>query len=122
MKRMLWLQLQPDLLSVEVDKVKDRIESLKDSPLVEKMEFSTGEDDGPYMNFAFYTSNVVELWEMMDGLMAPSDALGNQLARSSMVMCQLLPEADNFALLHHYNAEVEVDELSDWPEYFGRKA
>jgi hypothetical protein len=111
--RSLSLQVQPDRSpGINMEEVTRTFELIaKDSYLVQKHSFTSGEDGGLYYNFTFGTLAARGLWGLVWNLAYESGSLGPHMKRASMAMCSSEEGWDQYALLYHYDPAVACDAL-----------
>ena len=76
-----------------------------------ELEVAEGEDDGPYVNYNFRTQDLVRLWDILQGQVFWSQAIGPNLAKASIVTCEGSHGWNDYLLLHHYDRTLALDAL-----------
>jgi len=89
----------------------DAITHTEASVLRSKIE--AGEDDGPYLNLMFKTSDLARLWRVVQVELYEHPKLGELLRSSSMTLCTGETGWDDYLLLHHFNPAFELDTLGE---------
>lgn len=77
--------------------------------VVEKHEFSSGEDQGPYFNFTFGTKDASTLWTLLQDRFYSRGEFGFHMRRASMAMCSSEAGWDDYLLLFHFDPAVKTD-------------
>jgi hypothetical protein len=73
-------------------------------------ETSTGEDEGPYVNFTFLAKNLPELWTRIKRDVLANPTHGESVSRASIIVCEGKHGWDDYLLLHHYDRTLELDQ------------
>jgi hypothetical protein len=99
----LCIQLQPELN--EASSKEEALAALSKTGYV--FEVSEGEDKGKYINFIFKSNDLKETWNKINThyIAQPN------LSASSIITCEGSKGWDNYLLLHHFDKNVEIDEL-----------
>lgn len=77
--------------------------------LVEQFHVSNGDDQGPYFNFRFDTSQPLELWREIKANLYNSRELGLHMRRASMATCTGKRGWDDYLFLFHFDPAIEID-------------
>ena len=83
---------------------------LENVELVNHHSFTDGEDNGPYYNFTFGTTNAEALWLLVKERFYGNNHIGHLMKQSSMAMCSSEEGWGNYLLLCHFDPTVELDE------------
>ena len=78
-----------------------------------RSKIEAGDDDGPYLNLMFKTTNLAQLWQVVQIKLYAHPALGTLLRQSSMTLCTGETGWDDYLLLHHFNPAFELDTLGE---------
>jgi hypothetical protein len=107
------IQIHPHRSSeLDLDGVRARCEGLaNNSQLIRRFAFVDGTDRHDYANLIFETSDVGELWTLLQQRLYCSSEFGGALAESSMAMCEGQRGWEDYLLLHHYDPAVQLDRL-----------
>lgn len=110
--RTLTIQVQPNLAPrMEIASIKEHFQALSDNgDIVNHFEFVSGDDDGPYLNFTYYTTEPASLWQKIQVKIYDNDEIGQTIRESSMAMCSSEEGWDDYLLLFHFDPMVETDE------------
>lgn len=113
--RLLNVQLQPALCeSLVIESAKAAFESaLLGNILTEQFLVSEGNDEGAFVNFTIQCTEPEEIWEIVSELLNRGDQLSEQISSCSIVICQGDHGWDDYLLLHHFNASLQLDEFSE---------
>ncbi len=82
--------------------------------LVERHSIVEGVDDagkGPHVNLVFDTAEPRALWDLLRSLFYEDSMVGPALATASLVMCEGEDGWDDYRVLHHFDPQVEIDEI-----------
>jgi len=111
----LHVQVQPGLApALDLALLRARFEAISQTePSVLRSRIETGDDNGPYLNLMFKTSDRARLWQVVQGELYAHPVLGELLLQSSMTLCTGETGWDDYLLLHHFNPAFELDTLGD---------
>ena len=102
------VQVQPNLLAGFSEEAINELSALNmPSGIVNDVHVVRGNDDGPYINITFSTSNLRLLWPRVREKLVQLGLQGAAIAT-----CTGSRGWDNYLLLHHFNHEVPTDRLS----------
>jgi hypothetical protein len=102
------IQLQPDR-SPRLDLEKAVVEL---TALAKHASVSKGEDRVQYVNVILSAIDAIGLWAAIRKRLQANE----ELAKASTVICQGERGWDDYLLLHHFNPNVPLDELTDGPK------
>lgn len=110
--RHLNVQFQPERApKVDPARVANVVEALsKDHSIVAGYETTSGDDDGPYVNFTFLAKDLAKLWSKVKSEVLANPDIGRSVARSSIIVCEGEHGWDDYLLLHHYDRTLQLDE------------
>jgi len=110
--RHLNLQFQPERApKVEAARVREIVGALsKDRRVVAGYETSSGDDDGPYINFTFLAKNLPKLWARVKSEVLANSEIGAGLTEASIVVCEGDHGWDDYLLLHHFDRRLKLDD------------
>lgn len=78
-----------------------------------RSKIEEGDDDGPYLNLMFKTTDLARLWPVIQREWYAHPKLGDLLRQSSMTLCTGATGWDDYLLLHHFNPAFELDTLGE---------
>lgn len=113
--RTLSIQVQPDLSrGLDIARIAAALENIARQPgLSEAFTTSTGDDQGPYVNYSFDTNRPRDLWREIKAQIYNSGELGLPMRRASMAMCTGQRGWDDYLLLFHFDQAVKLDSETD---------
>lgn len=109
--RRLNVQIQPE--RIRHGTADDLIRSLRaaaDGVVLEFRGQDTGDDAGPYINLSFVGADHVAAWARLRALY-DATAIGRDLARSTIIVCEGEHGWDDYLLLHHFDPAEKLDSL-----------
>ncbi len=106
------LQIHPDRApGLDLTAIRSICERIAlDTGIVSRFSFVEGDDERPYVNANFATSDRRTLWQRLQAELYDG-ADGDALRQSSMVMCEGQHGWSDYLLLHHYDPSVACDAL-----------
>lgn len=109
------IQVQPDHApGIDIGRVRDLCTQLaSDKALIERHGVIEGDDEGPYLNLMFETSNAAEFWKKFETKVYADPAVGALMRRASLATCTGESGWDDYLLLHHYDKTLPLDTLPD---------
>jgi hypothetical protein len=84
-----------------------------DEALVRQFSWSEGFDEHAYLNLTFETDRPGQLWRLLHQQLYQASRFGSFMQVASMAVCEGQHGWDDYLLLHHYDAELKRDEVSD---------
>ncbi len=110
--RSLSIQVQPNRSAgMDMTEVFAAFQAIADTTeLVKHHAFDNGDDQGPYFNFTFGTTDAKRLWQIVRERFYSSGEIANHMRQSSMAMCSSEAGWDDYLLLHHYDPAVDLDD------------
>ena len=84
-----------------------------DEALVRQFSWSEGFDEHAYLNLTFETDRPGQLWGLLHQQLYQASRFGSFMQVASMAVCEGQHGWDDYLLLHHYDAELKRDEVSD---------
>ena len=84
-----------------------------DEALVRQFFWSEGFDEHAYLNLTFETDRPGQLWRLLHQQLYQASRFGSFMQVASMAVCEGQHGWDDYLLLHHYDAELKRDEVSD---------
>ena len=111
----LHVQVQPALApALDLDLLRATFDAIgKTEPSVLRSKIEDGDDDGPYLNLMFKTSDLAQLWQVVQRELYGHPSFGELLRSSSMTLCTGDTGWDDYLLLHHFNPAFELDTMGD---------
>ena len=94
------VQIQPNLLTTFDEHAIEALRAI-DAPEIENVETNRGQNDGPYINVIYTTSNPRLLWSSVR-----EELIRLGLQGAAIVTCTGTRGWDNYLLLHHFSCEV----------------
>ena len=115
MVRHLNIQVQPERRSaLDLAGVTDLMQALaKDRTLVAGFEMTSGEDEGPYVNFTYLAKDPAALWQRIESDVLAHPELGRMIASASIIVCEGSNGWDDYLLLHHYDRTLTLDKADE---------
>jgi hypothetical protein len=93
---------------MEIASIKEHFQALVgNSDLVNHFEFISGDDDGPYLNFMYGTTDPTALWQQIQVKIYENEEIGQAMKESSMAMCSSKERWDDYLLLFHFEPTVQ---------------
>lgn len=110
----LCIQIQPNRApNLDLSAVRHHCDLLAaKEPLVHRVDFVEGDDDGPYLNLMFETNKLQALWNLLQQQFYQDSTMGAHLARASIVTCEGDQGWDDYLLLHHYDRTLRLDKFT----------
>lgn len=109
------IQIQPDLIpnfdDADVLALCDSLKAHRD--IIDAFQAESGEDDGPYLNLMFETSQPAKVWALLQTTFYPANPQGDAMRAGSMAMCTGEEGWDDFLLLHHFDENLPLDTLPE---------
>ncbi len=111
----LQIQVHPDLVpELDLQLLRAQVEAIGSSePSVLRFKIDEGEDQGRYLNLAFKTTDRAALWRAVEARLYEHPQLGRLLRLSSMTLCTGDEGWDDYLVLHHFNPEIEPDDIDE---------
>ena len=72
-----------------------------------------GDDDGPYLNLIFETTDLPALWEMLRSRLFQDKIFGTLMNKASIVTCEGSRGWDDYLLLHHFDRTEVLDNFDN---------
>ena len=109
----LLIQIQPGRAAdLHVDTVCRRCQALtKVNPAIGHFTVVRGNDDGPYVNLNFETSDLGALWRKLEIHVYGDPLLGGLMRQASIATCEGSRGWDDYLLLHHFDRTLRLDRL-----------
>ncbi len=109
----LHVQVQPGLApALDLALLRASFEAIRQTEAsVLRAKIEAGDDDGPYLNLMFKTTDLAQLWQVVQREMYGHPSFGELLRVSSMTLCTGETGWDDYLLLHHFNPAFELDTL-----------
>jgi len=111
--RTLCIQIQPMRASnLDLKRLRTLSKELaRERSLVRRFRIIQGVDGIPFLNLMFATDDVRALWQRIRSLLYKDETIGAHLRQASMTVCEGEDGWDDYLLLHHFDAKVEIDKL-----------
>lgn len=121
--KMLCVQLQPELLSVDVDvaEIDALLGAMIRQDSVANLTVEEGFDDGGYINYVFETPDAEKLWQTLRLAVLDDSLVGMVIQEASVVTCEGQHGWDDYLLLHHYDDEERVDSFETVVQQVSRR-
>lgn len=112
--RSLSVQVQPDRSpGLDIRQLTATFEKIANQgSLVKHHEFDGDDEDGAYFNFTFETERAAELWRQIQASIYESAEYGVRTKCASIAVCSSEEGWDDYLLLFHFDATVEVDDVT----------
>ena len=99
--------------ALDVETLRSLCDALaKNSPLVNRITYVEGDDNGPYLNLMFETENLEALWNLLKINLYGDSNSGHFIGQASIATCEGSKGWDNFLLLHHFDRTLKLDGFS----------
>lgn len=76
-----------------------------------ELDVTSGDDDGPFINYHFRAADPVRLWEVLQTQVYLDRTVGPRLAVASIAVCEGAHGWDDYLILHHLDRSVPLDSL-----------
>jgi hypothetical protein len=83
------------------------------SGLAKRVRVEEGIDHGRYVNFTYWTEDLPGLWALVRKDVLGSLAIGTDVQRTSIIVCQGDDGWNDYLLLHHFDDSQVLDRLGD---------
>jgi hypothetical protein len=113
--RTLYIQVQPNRATgIDMARVRELCESIaSNKKLITRFAVIEGEDNGPYSNLMFETSELQKLWGLIYDVLYRDERVGPALLRASMAMCEGSDGWANYLLRYHFDPSVRLNSFGD---------
>jgi hypothetical protein len=110
----LCIQVQPDRApDIDLARVRALGEDVaSNKELVSRFAVVDGKDKEPYSNLMFETTELEELWRVLQDALYKDEKVGSALSQASMAMCEGNDGWNDYLLLHHFDPSVKLDNLN----------
>lgn len=113
MLKELIIQIQPNRArDLKLEEIQAALESIsRRASLVRHYRFETGVDKTRYFNFTFETEDLSGLWSLIQTKIYRNPSFAEQMARSSIVVCEGADGWNDYLQLFHFDPTVTCDDL-----------
>jgi hypothetical protein len=111
----LCIQIQPQLApEMSIDRRLLAVKKIAtNKTLFEEFEWSTGNDNGAYINLLFEANDHKSIWKLFRRELYEDSEIGIGLANSSIATCQGQRGWDDYLLLFHFDPTVKLDDIEE---------
>jgi hypothetical protein len=110
----LCIQVQPNRApDIDMARIRALGEGIaSDKELVTRFAIVEGEDNGPYANLMFETTELQKLWRLLQDALYRDEEVGSALSQASMAMCEGKDGWNDYLLLYHFDPSVKLDNFN----------